>query len=62
MFSNYNGESWFTIDDNNTFILHGGEWTGMCFGSSIVVKCKYSENKEEIHKFMNYMITEKEID
>lgn len=55
-FSNYNGESQFTIDSEGTFSLTGGR-ADPPFGSSMSILCDYESNKEELDKFMRYMLT-----
>ena len=55
-FSNCNGESQFTINSSGTFELTGGQ-ADPPFGSRIRIFCNYDDNKEELDKFMRYMLT-----
>jgi hypothetical protein len=55
-FSNCDGESEFTIDSDGIFRLTGGR-ADPPFGSSMSIFCDYESNKEELDKFMRYMLT-----
>lgn len=58
MFCNCNGESEFGINfETDTFTLCGGEF-GPTFGGSCRISCCYKKNKEEIDKFMKFMLRE----
>jgi hypothetical protein len=54
LLSDSNGESEFYIDDDDNFILRGGEY-GPAFGGIIKIYCSYVENKTEIDKFMMFI-------
>lgn len=54
-FENHNGESDLTITEDGIFQLHGGSY-GPPFGSFIILEVNYLENKEEIDKFLNFML------
>ncbi len=57
MFCNYNGESEFGINfETDTFTLCGGQF-GPTFGDSCRISCSYKKNKEEIDKFMKFMLS-----
>ena len=58
MFCNCNGESEFGINfGTDTFTLCGG-YFGPTFGDSCGISCSYKKNKEEIDKFMKFMLSE----
>ena len=58
MFCNCNGESEFGINfETDTFTLSGGQF-GPTFGSSCRISWSYKKNKEEIDKFMKFMLSE----
>ncbi len=56
-FHNDEGESCFSIK-NGMFSLKGGKF-GIPFGGLIKLKVNYNDNKEELDKFMNFMLTTK---
>lgn len=56
IFANNNGVSSFSIDfENDIFILNGGAF-GPTFGDICTISCSYKNNKNEIDKFMRFMI------
>jgi hypothetical protein len=55
MFSNCDGESQFEINDEGVFILQGGQF-GPTFGHTVRIICDYESNKEELDKFLNFML------
>ena len=54
-FEGRDGESRFTIDSSGTFRLTGGS-EGPPFGGRVSIFCDYESNKEELDKFMRYML------
>lgn len=56
IYCNRNGESEFNIDfTKDQFVLRGGEF-GPSFGASVVLTCSYSKNKEQIDRFMLFLM------